>query len=271
MSRLGPEYRTWISKLQDICNSTSLAEVTTEVNPIANPSTGNYDTQISVIDKDTISAAIEEHKLNSDSKICILNFASYKHPGGGFMSGSLAQEEAICHCTNLYPALAKQQAWYDRHTATLNRGAYTDECLVSHDITVLASKPGNFLPESERFNIDVLTCAAPNWTSVIRYNPCDQALFDMMYKAAFNRVLYLMQVFAGYDYDTIILGAFGCGVFKNDPEAIAEAFYYALTELLPGAFKRVIFAVPDSSSRNYRAFYDQFGGSTSNLRTGVFK
>lgn len=270
MARLGPIFHDWLADLKSEWNTVKTA-VTTEVNPDISRGAGGYTTEIEVTATDAITATLAEHAKEKDARICVLNFASYKTPGGGFVNGSLAQEEAICYCSNLYPSLLKNWQWYENHKKTLNRGAYTDECIMSHDVTLLASEPGKLIPHDQRFLFDVITCAAPNWTSVIRYNADDQTAFDMLFKAAFNRVQYLMQILAGYDYDTIILGAFGCGVFKNDPEAIAEAFYYALTELLPGAFKRVVFAIPDQSSINFRTFAKQFAeGSSANGKTSVF-
>lgn len=269
MARLGPIYKTWIEELKGVWDS-GLAEVTTDVNPKGITGSGEYKTQIEVIPLDTISAAIAEHKKNPTGKICILNFASYKNPGGGFMNGSLAQEEAICYCTNLYPNLAKNWVWYETHKRTLNRGAYSDECLVSHNVSVVAAEPGRLLPVEERFEIDVITCAAPNWNSAIRYSSDDTELLDKLFKAAFDRVKYVMKVLAEYNYDTVILGAFGCGVFKNDPRIIAEAFDYSLRELLPGKFSRVVFAIPDRSSSNYRTFAKQFAAGSASGRTNIF-
>ena len=49
----------------------------------------------------------------SQGKTAVLNFASYKEPGGGFMAGSQAQEESFCHESFLYNVLRQFQYYYD--------------------------------------------------------------------------------------------------------------------------------------------------------------
>lgn len=265
------QYKAYIDQLKQIWKQ-PLADVVTDINPTRPTISENTKTAIELVATDTISAAVAEHNKDTGKRICILNFASYKTPGGGFLGGSLAQEEAICHCTNLYPHLLENWEWYENHKNTKHYGAYTNECLVSHNVTVIADMPGNYIKESDRFTIDVITCAAPNWTSILRYDADNTAMLNKMIQASFNRVQYVMRTLSGYEYDTIILGAFGCGAFRNDPEVVAEAFYYSLTELLPNVFNRVVFAIPDENSKNYRVFANQFADLTQpcELKTSIF-
>jgi uncharacterized protein (TIGR02452 family) len=56
-------------------------------------------------------------------------------------------------------------------------------------------------------------------------------------------------------------GAWGCGVFRNDPDEVADAFARALDEpALKGAFERVVFAIRDGGGANMSAFQRKFGG-----------
>lgn len=51
--------------------------------------------KVEIIALDSVSAIFEEHADNQ--KMAVLNFASYKNPGGMFIKGSKAQEECLCH------------------------------------------------------------------------------------------------------------------------------------------------------------------------------
>lgn len=232
-----------------------LASPPTEVNPVCEDAPPADECKYSFVEADTISAAIAAHKQNPNDRIAVLNFASFKNPGGGFMRNALAQEESLCYCTNLYPALAvHNEDWYEPHQRCLHKGMYENQSLLSHGVTVLASEPGKLLPDDEQFQIDVLTCAAPNWTSAIQYG----TLTDEELKAATrDRIKYVMRIFSTYGYDNVIVGAYGCGVFKNDPTVVVYAFLKAM-----GLYKlkHVTFAVPDKNSYCYKAFEKELVG-----------
>lgn len=222
----------------------------TEVNPERRgiPSSGAACDYV-LIAADTITAAIQAHKAQPTSKIVLLNFASFRYPGGGFMSNAIAQEECLCYCTTLYPALeAHHEDWYTPHATRIRNGMYENQSLLSHDVQVLASAPGVLLPQEQRFCVDVLTCAAPNWTAALKYNTLPMETLEATTR---DRIDYVMQILSAGEYDEVILGAYGCGVFKNDPKLVAAAFREAMTKY---AFSHVTFAIPDENSRNYKTF-----------------
>ena len=69
-----------------------------------------YKTDILVVPHDTVTA-LEQYR---DGRTAILNFASYKHPGGKFLDGSMAQEESLCHASFLYNVLREfKDTYYD--------------------------------------------------------------------------------------------------------------------------------------------------------------
>ena len=212
---------------------------------------------ISIIPIDTISAAIAKHKEDSSARICVLNFADYKFPGGTFIVQDIppAQEEAICYCTNLYQEISKYLAsWYKPHQKTLNKGLYANESILSKNISVVASAPGILLPKEECFQIDVLTCAAPNLNYLSRNGQknCSEAI-----EAQKDRVRYVMELLCGEQYDAVILGAFGCGVFHCNPEIISKAFIDFLKENRY-KMKDTVFAIPDENSTNFKVFVKNF-------------
>lgn len=261
MPRLNPEvgelFRGLVTKtIKDY----KINPPTTKVNPLVDVVPATKECECSLLPMDTISATIHMHYKNPDDKIAILNFASFKNPGGGYLSNSMAQEEAICYCTNLYPALeSKRESWYKPHASQLHNGMYENQSLLSQNVTVIASGPGSILPKSDCFTVDVLTCAAPNWTSALRYGSLSHSTLEA---TSINRVDYVMRILSYYRYDTVILGAFGCGVFKNDPGVVARAFK---TSMQCYDFKNVVFAIPDRSSYNYRMFAKILGKEINSL------
>lgn len=253
-SQIAEKYR---STIFNYITQHKLASPPTEVNPECDNAPLADECKYSFMGVDTITAAIEAHRENPNERIAVLNFASFKNPGGGFMRNAIAQEESLCYCTNLYPALAAHNKdWYEPHLKCLHKGMYENQSLLSHGVTVLASEPGKLLPTEEQFKIDVLTCAAPNWSSALEYG----TLTDEELKAATrDRIKYVMRIFSTYGYDNVIVGAYGCGVFKNDLTVVVQAFLKAMGMY---KLKHVTFAVPDSKSAQYKIFHRELVGNT---------
>jgi uncharacterized protein (TIGR02452 family) len=77
-----------------------------------------------------------------------------------------------------------------------------------------------------------------------------------------SRAEKVLAVAAAHGHRCLVLGAWGCGVFRNDPRDVANAFSLALaSERLCGAFERVVFPIwernPARPTR--RAFEECFG------------
>lgn len=112
----------------------------------------------------TVDTAFTEAEASKDAHIYLLNFASYKEPGGMFLQGSMAQEESLCHASVLYPVLSSpcvMGMFYQKHGNRLNRGLYHSGLLYSPDVLFFRDRKGR------RF--DVITCAAPNKKAAQRY------------------------------------------------------------------------------------------------------
>lgn len=179
---------------------------------------------------------IEAISKYTDGKVAVLNFASYKHPGGGFMSGRMAQEEALCHESTLYPVLAAFPDYYNVNRHNLNYGLYNDDALYSKDI----------LFNKYDLYADVITCACPNWGATRRHNITWLENIDTLK----SRINFILRIAEDNHVDTLILGAWGCGVFKQDPWEVAKQFKEALKN--HKHFKTVVFAIPGGV--NYEVF-----------------
>ncbi|MET9981546.1 TIGR02452 family protein [Streptomyces rochei] len=174
-------------------------------------------------------------------EVAVLNFASARNPGGGYLNGAQAQEEALCRASALYTCLLRAREFYDHHRAHRDP-FYTDRVIHSPAVPVFRDDRGGLLEEP--YTAGFLTSAAPNAGVVLRTAPERAAELPAALTARAERVL---ETAAAHGYRRLVLGAWGCGVFRNDPAQVAGAFR---TLLGPGgrfsaAFDRVTFGILD--------------------------
>jgi uncharacterized protein (TIGR02452 family) len=190
-----------------------------------------------------------------------LNFASATNPGGGVAHGSSAQEECLCRCSTLYNCLNTRAIWDGFYTPHRKSGnpLHNDDIIFTPNVQVLKDDDYNVLPQP--FAVDVITCAAPNLRPKPSnsYNPNEGEAIDIppqeLFHLYIDRTQRIMEVAAYNNADVLILGAFGCGAFRNDPLLMARAFNCSLQHYLHH-FHTVEFAVycrPDKDT-NYRTF-----------------
>ncbi|MCI0701774.1 MAG: TIGR02452 family protein [Planctomycetia bacterium] len=192
-------------------------------------------TTFETINDTTLAAA---RKLVADGfKPVALNFASARHPGGGFLGGARAQEESLCRASALYECI-NGNAMY-RHHAHMSGGFYTNYAIYSPAVPVFKDDEGKLLDEP--YLCAFVTSPAVN-VGAIRDNEHKLVRDEMR-----ERVEKVLAIMARHGHDSAVLGAWGCGVFKNDPEVIAELFAKALRGKFGGAFAKVVFAILDSS------------------------
>jgi uncharacterized protein (TIGR02452 family) len=216
-------------------------------------------TQIVVQNETTLAAA---GRLTADHRTIALNFASAKNPGGGFLSGSEAQEESLARASSLYACLEGRSMYpfHRRHADPL----YTDFVIYSPAVVVFRDSDGTLLETP--FACSFLTAPAPNAGAVLQRDP---KRADELGRALQTRINKVLSVAAGQGYDAIILGAWGCGVFKNDPRDVAKEFHAALTGDFAGVFRLIHFAVLDHSKDGavIAPFESAFGRARSMMAT----
>ncbi|QSQ13204.1 TIGR02452 family protein [Myxococcus landrumensis] len=188
-----------------------------------------------------------------ETRIAALNFASAKNPGGGFLGGAKAQEEDLARCSALYPCLLTQREYYDVNRAE-SSPLYTDHLIYSPDVPFFRDDALELLEEP--FLLSVLTMPAPNAGVALRENPGLRSRVHAVLRA---RALKVLQAAALEGHRVLVLGAWGCGVFRNEPVEVAQAFSSALATL-SGVFSRVVFAVYErgGDGPNLRAFQEHF-------------
>lgn len=207
--------------------------------------------QSKLVDTDSVNAAFAAQ----GQRIALLNFADYKNPGGLFLNGSLAQEEYLCHCSFLYNVLEKFDIkYYKPNRADTNHALYTDSAIYSPNIKFWNAVPGQIfsdpVPPSAHF--DVITCAAPNAKSAKYYY---DELISTIVETMKERICFIKEICQIKQVDTLIAGAFGCGVFANDPSFVARAFKEIFTKSNSPYPSLVIHPIPSKlNSNNFYQF-----------------
>lgn len=210
---------------------------------------------IKVLNERTINVI---NKFTSNKKTAILNFASATNPGGGVKRGSNAQEESICRCTNLYSVLSTKVLFdkYYKINREKHNSLYSDVVIYTPNIKVIKSDENicTLLDAKNWYEVDVITCAAPNLIN----KSINQTELLNIHKERARCILTSAII---NDVKNIVLGAFGCGAFKNNPEIVAQAYKEILIDEEYGKFfDEVIFAIISNSKNdiNFKVFNKYF-------------
>lgn len=201
-------------------------------------------------DCDSVSAVLKYH---AENKMAVLNFSSYKNPGGMFINGSKAQEECLCHESFLYNVLSKHNDFYEWNNSHKNKALYLDRALYSPNI--LFSRTNKDKDETIRRFCDVITCAAPNKSAAQKYQNVSN---EENTRVLDSRIKFILDIAKENDVDTLILGAYGCGVFGQDPTEVANIFKHYLDTEFNACFKTIVFAIPNGRAGNLEAFKKVF-------------
>ena len=206
--------------------------------------------------------------VNKGLSTAVLNFASATNPGGGVSRGSSAQEECLCRCSTLYKNIATESAvtqFYQPHKRAKN-ALYNNDCIYTPGVMVFKSDTNEpkVLDKKDWYSVDIITCAAPNLRenpggSIMNPNKGEVAVSNIsdekLKQIHIERGRRILTIARMHMCPVVILGAFGCGAFKNPPKIVAEA-YKELVEEFKYYFDTIEFAVycPSYNDTNYRVF-----------------
>lgn len=223
-------------------------QITDQPAPPAGP------TRIDVTDESTLAAARRLATTAPDPVAC-LNFASARKPGGGYRSGAEAQEESLARSSALAACLSAAPEFYEFHNA--NRDPrYSDRVIYSPAVPVFRDDSGGLLERPYR--VAFITSAAPNVSAMTEPDQLAEVP-DILVRRA-GKVLAIAR---RYGHRRLVLGAWGCGVFGNEPATVAGAFAHLLGNggRFAGVFTHVVFAILDHDPRGERvaAFRQVFG------------
>ena len=204
--------------------------------------TTSCDTKGTIVDLDSVSAIFKHAK----GKTAVLNFASYKYPGGCFLDGSMAQEECLCHSSFLYNVLREFPEYYEWNNKNLNKALYKDRALYLPNVI--------FEQNGTKKECDVITCAAPYKSASKKYcNVSDEENT----KTLKERIKFVLDIAEDNNVEILILGAYGAGVFGQNPYEVASVFKDTINKY-NYHFEKVIFAIPKGKNNNFNCFKKVF-------------
>lgn len=230
-----------------------------------------YFNNVFVTKNKTFEAAFKLRKEYPAHRIAVLNFASATTPGGGVTKGSSAQEESLCRCSTLYPCINTKAAWgmfYNPHRKS-GTPLHNNDIIYTPNVIICKTDDGNYtrLAEKDFVKVDVITCAAPNLREKPRNDFNHESSTetvsitdDELYNLHLSRARAILNAASMQGAEILVLGAFGCGAFKNNPNIVAKAYKEALKDYV-NKFKEIEFAIycKEYETENYEAFVKVFG------------
>lgn len=176
-------------------------------------------------------------------KIGVLNFASAKNPGGGFINGAMAQEESLAASSTLYRTLTVHEEYYRENRAQRSM-MYTNYAIYSPGVVFF--RDGRFQLVEKPFKASVLTLPAVNMGQVLLKGE-DSAEAERVMR---RRMKLALAIFARQGARNLVLGAYGCGVFRNDLKKIAAWWKELLEDEGMGQYFDFIFHAVLDQSKN---------------------
>ena len=252
----------------------------------------------SVADQGTVFASTEtgcinancvdvaEHLLEQGYSPAILNLASAKSPGGGYHEGYAAQEESLCHSSNLSLSLYQYGSPKFKHirecgVPTKEPGYPLDRNfggIYTPNVTFFRNSRAKFFALRERvFRCDVITVAALSFNGrtefcgveEISYRAADGGFTPDGEEIMLNKIRTIFRMGVEHGKDALVLGAFGCGAYKLPSDEVVRQFRQVMNEPeFAGKFRLLVFAImestkkPNGVSGKFAPFYQEFGSFT---------
>lgn len=202
-------------------------------------------TKFKVVNLTTL-AATKQCLTQGTKEVLALNFASAKHPGGGFTTGSQSQEESLARATGLYACISPHEIMY---TTNKQFGSclYTDCMIYSPQVPVFRDDDDQLI--AEPYLVSFISAPAVN-TGVVAFKEPQNV--PQIEEVMLRRIHKILAIAVIHHHKNLVLGAWGCGVFKNEPQQVANWFYrHLVTGKFKNVFTQVMFAIFDSGKNKH--------------------
>lgn len=221
---------------------TPITSAELSVSDLISRSKGKNNTSFTVELETTLAAClrITEEEKENNFNIAALNFASAKNPGGGFLNGSMAQEESLALSSGLFDCINGSEM-YPVNRANPNRGLYQNYMIFSPKVPVFRNDHGDLLKHP--VEISFLTVPAVNVGDAQR-KEVEPEQIEAVTRERMDRMLAMA---VWHEVEVLILGSWGCGVFKGNAQLVFRMFINLLTSKYEGVFRKVVFSTTDEN------------------------
>lgn len=193
--------------------------------------------KIEVTTESTFSAA-KRFKDNNIKEVCCLSFSSAYMPGDG--SKQYRNQEAILsRRSSLIYSLINNKEMYTYNIEHMNP-YHSNYMIYTPNVVVFRDDDDKLI---QPFRVSIISSTAVNYAEILKKHPNGEK-FQGVYKCMKDRCRKILQLCIKTNNKVLILGAFGCGSFKNDPETISQIFKELLVDEFYGMLlKNVVFAI----------------------------
>jgi uncharacterized protein (TIGR02452 family) len=218
-----------------------------------------YANTVTVVQADTLACA-RQMLGELHEPVCVLNFASATHPGGGVQNGAAAQEEYLFRCSDYYRSLfqfvdfgALYQVPRSSDSYPMDRhfgGCYTPDATVFRD-----TESQGYALIDDPWKVNFIAVAALNHPT-LNVVDGEKRITDNLIPTVRDKMRTIFRIAIDNRQHNLVLGAFGCGAFANPPKHIAELFRETLAEPeFKGCFQHIAFAIKGGpNGGNYLPF-----------------
>lgn len=211
------------------------SEIVTDVKITCNDFNESYFINDNIYNMGTIDTIITLRNADYKGNIIALDFANGYTPGGGYISGSIAQEESICRSSLLFDNLYLKKEFYNINKK-LNKPIHTDTMIYSPNVPIIRNDNLEILNECKFASF--LSCPAVNARLARKMGYTE----DMIFKIMENRIKKILSFMITKNPEVIVLGNYGCGVFENNKLMIYDIFEKYISKYIPSTIK-VVFSV----------------------------
>ena len=225
------------------------------------PVNNRYDkTEFRVLAQDCLATAKQfaeqAEKNGGREKIAVLNMASRQNPGGGVYGGAGAQEEYCFRCSDYFRSLYQYVDYGSDYGVARSGESYPMDRnfggVWSPGVTVFRGTEEEGYPFLEEpWKVNFIAVAGVNHPDTVRLQDGLEWMTPPMVAATGNKLRTILNIAIDNEVDILVLGAIGCGAFRNPPHHVALLFREIFAEpAYARAFKKVVFAIKkDHNSR----------------------